>query len=396
MKMWPIAAAMVVDTLGSGLLGPFELLYGHVVVGLPLSLAGAALTAGTLLSIGVGPLAGALVDRIGAARVTMAANGISAGGCGLLLLAHSPFELGAAIFVLSAGTRSFWAAFSPLLAGIVPSGDRRAWFGRVRSLRYAGITGGQALAGVVLLLGERAGLRALVIGDGASYIVALTLVLLAAVPPVHQLATAAPARYRDALHDRANVGLAALNVLATLVITTPLIAMPVLVIDTLRFPAWLPGILAALNTLAIAVPAFFIGRLLGRRSSLGVLARAALLWVVGSLAFVAAATARDAAPALLPLGMTILGFGEAVYAPTADSLPLELAPPGLAGRYTAVHQLAWGISGAIAPTLAAVLLVAGRATLWAALAAGALVLAAAYAAADKSDSLEPRLKRSMQ
>lgn len=61
--------------------------------------------------------------------------------------------------------------------------------------------------------------------------------------------------------------------------------------------------------------------------------------------------------------MTILGFGEAAYAPTADSLPLELAPPGLDARYTAVHQLAWGISGAIAPSLAAALLVAGRATL---------------------------------
>ena len=52
---------------------------------------------------------------------------------------------------------------------------------------------------------------------------------------------------------------------------------------------------------------------------------------------------------LLVAGMVILGFGESAYAPTADLVPLELAPPGLAGRYTAVHQLAWGVSGAVAP-----------------------------------------------
>jgi hypothetical protein len=62
--------------------------------------------------------------------------------------------------------------------------------------------------------------------------------------------------------------LAAMNVIATLLVTAPLLAMPILVIDQLHFAAWLPALLGALNTVAIAVPTFLVARLLGGRSSL--------------------------------------------------------------------------------------------------------------------------------
>lgn len=88
--------------------------------------------------------------------------------------------------------------------------------------------------------------------------------------------------------------------------------------------------------------------------------------------------------ALLPLGIVALGLGEAAYAPSADSLPLELAPAGLSGRYTAVHQLGWGVSAAIAPVLAGALLAAGRPTLWVVLCAASLALALAYVVARAS------------
>jgi MFS family permease len=70
--------------------------------------------------------------------------------------------------------------------------------------------------------------------------------------------------------------------------------------------------------------------------------------------------------------------------PSADSLPLELAPAGLSGRYTAVHQLGWGVSAAIAPVLAGALLAAGRPTLWVVLCAASLALALAYVVARAS------------
>lgn len=374
---------MLVDTLGSGLLGPFELLYGHAVTGLSLGAAGAALSAGTAAGIAAGPCAGAAVDRVGAARVVQAANLAAAAGCGLLLVVHGPYAFAAAVFVLSGATRSFWAAFGPLAASMAPAGEMRSWFGRIRSLRYAGITGGQALAGAVLLLGQREGLRALVAGDGLSYLLALTLLGIAVRGTPAHARTGVEGRgggsYRAALADRRNVLLATLNIVATLVITAPLLAMPVLVIQQLHLHTWLPGLLGALNTLAVVIPAFFAGRLLRNRPGVHVLAGAAVLWAVGCTTYAIAAETGRLEYLLLAAGMILLGVGEAAYAPTADALPLELAPPHLAGRYTAVHQLAWGISGALAPVVTAVLLSRGPGTLWLAFAALALALAVAYA-----------------
>lgn len=378
-----LLSSMLVDTLGSGLLGPFELLYGHAVTGLSLGAAGAALSAGTAAGIAAGPCAGAVVDRVGAARVVQTANLAAAAGCGLLLVVHGPYAFGAAVFVLSGATRSFWAAFSPLVSSLAPPGERRTWFGRIRSLRYAGIAGGQALAGAVLLLGQREGLRVLVAGDGLSYLLALGLLGAAVAGTTKREAPAASGggdsgTYRAALVDRRNAVLVALNVVATLMITTPLLAMPVLVIQQLGLHTWLPGLLGALNTLAVVVPAFFAGRLLRNRPSPRILAAAALFWASGCGTYAVAAGTGQLAYLLLAAGIILLGFGEAAYAPTADALPLELAPPHLAGRYTALHQLAWGVSGALAPILAASLLSHGRSILWLTFAAMALALAAAY------------------
>jgi MFS family permease len=80
----------------------------------------------------------------------------------------------------------------------------------------------------------------------------------------------------------------------------------------------------------------------------------------------------------LVVGVLLLGLGEAFYAPTADALPAALAPLDLRGRYAALHQMAWGISEAIAPTLAAATLAAGNSLPWLTLAAIGVGLAVAY------------------
>ncbi len=380
---------MLVDTLGTGMLGPFDLLYGHAADHLSVTLAGIALSIGTAVAIPAGPVAGTLVDRLGVVPVTLLANAVSAAGTVWLLLSHGVLGFLGAVIVMAAGSRMFWAAFSPLV-GLVTEGARRDWFGRIRSVRYAGLAGGQAVAGAVLLLGQVRGLHLLVAGDAVSFVLAGFCLAIGA-----GRATAMPrpvARdqmggYRAVVRDPLNVAAAGLNILATLVIQAPYLAMPILVLDQLHLPAWLPGSLGALNTVAVAVPVFFIGALTRARRAFDVLAIAAGLWVLGTGVYVLAPDGRVLAWAVLPLGMALLGVGEAFYAPTADSLPLELAPPGLAGRYAAFHQLAWGISGAVAPTLAAFCLAGGPSDLWIVLAAVALLLVIAY------ERLAPALDR---
>ena len=376
---------MLVDTLGSGLVVPFELLFGTQLVGLSLAETGIGLSMGTGLGIAVGPIAGALVDRFGPMRLVVAANALSVAGCIGLLVIHGFVEFTVVAFLFAAGARTFWAAYAPLVAAFVESVDLETWFGRFRGVRYAGLAAGSAAASFALLAGRETGLRLVLVGDGLSYATAIGMYVAAGyqrrvtgVPDSSARIAGPTSGYHEAIRDPANIAIVALNVAATLVIIVPLLALPIFVLDQLGLPPWVPGVLVAVGTIAVAIPTFFAGPLTRGRSRLRLLATAAAMWAAGGLLMVAGAALPGIALAILPTGMILLGVGEAVYAPTADALPIALAPVDLAGRYTALHQLAWGISGTIAPLLTAWLLTLGTIAVWVAVSVAAALAAAAY------------------
>lgn len=382
-----IGAAMAVDALGSGLFGPFGLLYGHAVVGLPLTQAGLVLSVTGAVGLAAGPVAGATVDRYGAARVVVVSNLLSAlGGVGLLV-AHDVAGYALASLAGFVGARGYWAAFAPLVGEVAEPARLETWFGRLRAVRYVGVTAGAALASAVLLLGERTGLRLMVTVDAVTYAVAGLLVLWAcgwaashATRPEPSAGDAPAGSYRTALGDRANVATAGLNVLCTLLCLAPVMALPVIALGQLDLDPWVPGALAATIAGALTVSVLVSPRLAHGRRRLVVLAAACTLWVVGCGTLAVATRTPEAwLLALLVVGAAVLGVAEGVHAPAADAVPLALAPVGLAGRYTALHQLAWGISAVVAPGLTAVLLTAGPTLLWLVLGGLSLVAAAGYA-----------------
>src|SRR5207248_9228425 len=179
------------------------------------------LSVAAVAGIGIGPLAGAVVDRIGAARVVAAANLLGVAGCLSLLFWTNGWGYGVGAFFLSANMRTFWAAFTPLVAGIAGPAELEKWFGRLRGARYVGIVSGQGLSGVFFVAGLHTGLRLLVLANGLSFVVALPPVLAAArvrrAPAVStEDEPQQPRRgYRPVLADRVNVALAGLNGLAT-------------------------------------------------------------------------------------------------------------------------------------------------------------------------------------
>ena len=378
-----LIGAMFVDTLGGGLLTPFELVYALKIAHLSLATAGVVLSVAAAAGIAVGPVAGAAVDRLGPVRVVAVANLLGVAGCLSLLLWTDGFGYGVGAFFLSANMRTFWAAFTPLVASIATPAELEKWFGRLRGARYVGIVAGEGLSGLFFVAGLRTGLRLLVIANGVSFIVALALVLAAArvrsAAAVSHSVEDGPRRgYRPVLADRVNVALAALNVLATLLLIAPVLMLPVFILDRLQLPTWLPGALAALLTATAAIGLLFGARLVRGRRRLRNLEIAAVLWAGGCAVFLLAPVTVALAYAALVGGVLLLGVGEAFYAPTADALPAALAPLDLRGRYAALHQMAWGISEAIAPTLGAAALAAGNAVLWLTLAAIAFACAAAY------------------
>lgn len=237
---------------------------------------------------------------------------------------------------------------------------------------------------MAVLPGLEIGLRLVLVLDAVSYGLAIGLLLLAArvrsgrLPKPQRSDVGAGGGYRAAVRDRPNVALVVLNVLATTLLIGPWLGLPILVIEHLGMPAWVAGMLAAVGTASVAVPLLITPRLTQGRGRVSVLAMAAAFWTVGCLAFLVAALGVSAPVVLVVAAVVTLGLGEALYSPVADSLPLALAPPGLGGRYSALHQLAWGVSSTFAPALAGVLLSLNSEALWLALLAVALGTMAAY------------------
>ena len=376
--------AMLVDTLGSGLVVPFELLFGTQLAGLSLAETGLCLSLGTGIAIAAGPMAGVLVDRSGPVRLVVAANAVSTAACLGLLVVHGVVAFAAVAFLFAVAERTFWAAYAPLGAAFVEEADLETWFGRFRGARYAGLAVGSAAASVALLAGRETGLRLVLTADAVSYGVAIGLYLAAARRPLARVRSAGPPRgsggsgYRAVIRDRANTAVAALNVVTTLLIVVPVLALPIFVLDQLRLPLWTPGLLVACGTVSVAVMTFFSGRLTRGWPRLRLLAAAASVWTGSGLLMATGPAFPGMALIVLPLGMILFGIGEGVYAPTADALPLALAPPELAGRYSALHQMAWGISGTLAPILTAWLLTFGAQAVWIACSGAAAATAATY------------------
>ena len=391
-----LVAAMVIDCLGSGLFGPFVLLFGNVVVGLSLPSAGAAVAIAGTVALALGPPAGAALDRFGPGKLLVTANLVAAAGNAVLLVAHGAVVFALASLLELAAARVFWAGFGPLVGRLVDEAEQERWFGRLRGVRYVGLALGGALASVVLLLGERRGLRAMVLADAVTYVVAAALTWLATRslgPPVVSPGPAAAARggYGAVLADRGNTALALLNVSCTLSIVAPVIALPVYILGVLHGQRWLPGAVAAATTVALAVSVILSHRVTRGRSRLTVLAVANLLWAFASAGFAMAAAGARLRVAVLFGAAAVLGAAEGTYAPTADVVPLVLAPPRLTGRYAAVHQMGWGVSNTVAPLLVGVLLARGRLVLWVVLGALSTVTALGYLALRRS--LDARLGR---
>src|SRR5919199_6403630 len=171
-----LLVAMFVDPLGGGLLVPFELVYALRVADLSLPTAGLLLSFGAAASIAAGPLAGAAGDRVGPVRVVALANLLGLAGCASLLWWTNAWGYGLAAFLLSANMRVFWAAYTPLVTAIAARDELERWFGRLRGARYIGLSTGQALSGLLLVVGETSGLRLIVAANGVSFAVVVALV----------------------------------------------------------------------------------------------------------------------------------------------------------------------------------------------------------------------------
>jgi len=356
-------SATVIDSVGTGLILAFTVVYFASTTSVSLPAIGACITLARLLALPTPLAVGPLIDRFTARRVAAAGNLVSAAGYLGFLFTHDARSVVVVVFLVQVGHTTYWTSSAGLVVLAAPEDRRTRWFGFVEALRNSGMGIGGALGAFAFALGEVGGLRVIAVANAISFLAAGTL--LSGWRPArreaeghHMAAGVAQSRgtagagYRAVLRDRRYAVLIGVN--ATLVCAQMLIKilLAVYIVEGLDRGAWLAGALIVLNTVQVALTQTVISRRLEQHRATRVVAAASLLNAAAfGLFAILAATPDWAIVGGLVVAMMVFTLGEVIGFPAIDNLSVSLAPAHIRGRYLAAYQLSWTLGEMGAPTV---------------------------------------------
>lgn len=375
-----LVAAMVVDSIGTGLFLPFVVVFFLHMTTLPLAVIGASLSAAALAALPTPVLVGVLIDRFGAQRLVGGGNLVSAVAFFAYLVVGSAWQLVAAAFVAGVGQATFWTATRALVGVIAESNQRATWFALQTRARNAGYGLGGLLGAVAVSAGTRWGYQVLAAANAASYLLAAVLVLRwrdstvgssshageasrrAAAPDPRQQR---PVSYRALLTNRGLLLVSGTNLVFVLCASVLTILLAVYLTTVLGAPVWLSGALFTLDTVLVVTGQSAITRMVSRyhrptvlKASAGCFAASfVLLWALSG------APSWLLVPGLV-VAIAIFTLAEMLQGPLINALVVDLAPTSASGRYLAAYQLSWSLGAVAAPGLLTWLLTLDTALPW--------------------------------
>lgn len=396
-----LVVAASVDALGVGLFLPLSFYYFTVTTTLPIAAIGAVTSAATLTALLVSPWAGTLTVRHGPKAVAVASNLVTA--CGYLgyLFVHSLPLLFAAVFIVMAGDRLYYAAWPTLVAEIADEGELDAWYALIQAAG-AGSLGIGALVSGVLLAGSDGVLRTLIV------INALTSVAAGLVTASLRLSsgrrqTAPPSggeavpdavgprpRYREVLRDHRFVRLLTGQILIATAWTMPGTFLPLYLVRTLHLPAWYAMAVFSTNYFLLFALQMSLTRLVRRIRRPVVLAIGAACFLATAGVIAAAPMAgRGAAFAVILAGIAVYSLGEMLCVPTGNALVAAHAPDAARGMYMAVFQLTGAIAFGVGPGVVGALFAVNPRLVLAAVAVFVTLGAFVFLSVDRPRALRP-------
>ncbi|MFJ3927669.1 MFS transporter [Streptomyces sp. NPDC090022] len=377
------AVALVVDALGTGLLRPFLLLYGVMVLELSPPVTGVAMSVGIVAGLLCTPAVGIWLDRGARSSVVTASMLVRVLGVAVLLLtpAGHVWLFGTAALFLGIGNQAWPAAHAALVATVAHGRERDTALAAGRALRNAGLGVGALLA-TACLAGGAGALQALAAVTGLAYLVAAALAWSVRL-------RAALTRDGDGNGDGDGDGgpaprmraLLAANVVYVFCLNVPEIALPLVLVTQLHAsPVWSAAVFVA-NTVLVVTLQVPVTLLMSRFPRRRVLALAGVVLTASYVGFLAATSLGPGwgAPAVAAVSV-LCTIGEIVYAGSATALVTVLAPAHALGRTLARFELSTGFGLAVSPAVITALAPHGPAALWGSLAAATLVSAGAVAA----------------
>jgi MFS family permease len=368
----PLLAAMVTDSVGTGMFLPFTVLYFVHAAGLTAPEVGVALTVAGFVVLPA-PLAVApFIDRLPARIVVAAGNLISCAAFAAYLFARGQLAVTAAAVAGGAGQATFWTGTRALIAEVARPAERRSWFALQTAIRSAGYGLGGLAGAAAVSFHTLSGFKALAVIDAVSYLGAALLLICWRQPPPAARPAKPPARgtarfsHWAALADRSLAGVTAINTAFVLCAQVLTVVISVYVVATLHLAAWIAGMLYALNTVLVAAGQAPVTLLTRHISHRHVLRGAAATWAAAfGLLWAAAILPPGARAGVLAAAITIFTLAEILQGPVINTLVVELAPAGNPGRHLSIFQLSWSVGQTIAPAVLLGLLSAGPGWLWA-------------------------------
>ncbi|GAA4366642.1 MFS transporter [Nocardioides caricicola] len=361
--------AIAIDAIGSGVFLPVSMLYFLATTDLTLVQVGAAISIASAIAIPAGPLLGGLVDRIGAKQILLLGNLMQFAGFVAYFVTDSFAGLTFWTVVVSVGRTAFWGSYGNIVAAISRPGEREKWFGFLGAMRNVGFAVGGLVSGLAITIGTPSAYYAVVLANAASYAVAFVLLLAvpATAPSEHRSPEGAWATVlRDGPYWVLWLGQFAYSS-AMMVLN---IAIPIYAVTVLDLPGWVVGAAFTLNTVMCGLGQGLVVHGLTGHRRWRVLVLANVVFVVSFVVLLgASAFSLVLAAALVLVGTVVYTVGEMLGGPVLSALGAEAAPEHLRGRYLSLMQLAWTITGAIAPVAFAWMLDHGAWSLWVALGA---------------------------
>ncbi|HEV3355667.1 MAG TPA: MFS transporter [Pseudonocardiaceae bacterium] len=365
--------ANLIDSLGNGLVLAFTVVFFVKTTTLSLVDVGAALTVGQLLTLPVPLVIGHLLEKLGPRAIVAVGNWISAAGFIGFLFSQTAWQIVLWQFVVQVGATAFWMGGSPLTVAVARNVERGRWFGFVRALRNVGVGFGGAASAVALGVSSVAGLRAVMVLNVVTFVVAGWLVITMrgvdpsepAQPRPVSTAERTPSGYRTALTDTRYLRLIATSTVFVFAPTVIRVLLAVYAVDNLHVGSWIVGVLVVLNTAMVVLLQTLASGWMQTRRPETVLVLALLVNAAAFVGFgLLLVLPGWAVIAGLVIAMVLYTVAEILSSPLISELSVVLAPAHLRGRYLGIYQVAWSVGSAVAPALLTALLTAGAALPW--------------------------------
>ncbi|GAA2139261.1 MFS transporter [Kitasatospora kazusensis] len=385
-----VAAANLVNSIGSGLYSVTSALYFTRIVGLSITQVAAGLSGGALLGLLAAAPMGYLADRLGARRVYVAAMGVAATAMVAFTMVRTFWQFLAVAFCSGLAMAAGQAAGPPIVRqyGGPDIVTFRAYLRSVVNLGY----GIGALLSVVAVQG---GSRHLYLGilllNSFSYL-ACAVVMLSLPRRTVEVTRPAGGGW-VALRDRPYAVVSLLSGMMALHMALLTFALPLWIIQHGHTPHWLASGAVALNTLIVVVLQVRVGRGVDTVPAAGRAMRTAGFLVLGGMAVLALLPALNAWLGAVAVagGVLVYTLGELWQVAGTMELNYGLALPHLQGQYSGVFTLGQGAAYALSPAVLGAMCLQWGATGWLVMGVALAVLGAlAPRVAVWAESTRPR------